>query len=211
MPSYTLYNFNTRGRIEFVRYMLLHADVPFDDFRIDSQLVPGQWDEYKPKMPMGQLPVLEVDGKDMIPQSLAIGRFVAKKTKNYGSNDLEAAHIDAFIESAADILPKLYPTIRAIFTSNDDLKNEEWTKIREDITKHLNLFETTLQKNGSGWLVGNKLSAADFYIGELVDRLEGHIDSTILNDFPHLKKLKSAIANLPRVKDYIATRAKSIW
>ena len=75
-----------------------------------------------PEMPTGQIPVLELDGKTMIPQSLAIGRFVAKKTKTYGSNDLEAARIDALIDSAAEIQPKILSTIRAVMSKNEDLK-----------------------------------------------------------------------------------------
>jgi hypothetical protein len=48
MPSYKLYYFNVRGRAEFIRYMFLHGDIPFEDFRIDSASVPGQWDALKP-------------------------------------------------------------------------------------------------------------------------------------------------------------------
>jgi len=53
-------------------------------------------------MPMGQMPVLEIDGKQYH-QSRAIGRFIAKKGNLYGSNDLEALEIDATIDSMDDV------------------------------------------------------------------------------------------------------------
>lgn len=51
---------------------------------------------------MGQVPVLEIDGKQYH-QSKAIGRFLAKKSNLYGSNDFETMEIDATIESIDDI------------------------------------------------------------------------------------------------------------
>jgi len=53
-------------------------------------------------MPMGQVPVLEIDGKQYH-QSRAIGRFLAKKGNLYGSNDFEAMEIDATVDSIEDI------------------------------------------------------------------------------------------------------------
>lgn len=51
---------------------------------------------------MGQMPVLELDGK-LYHQSKAISRFIAKKGNLYGSNELEAMEIDATVDSIDDI------------------------------------------------------------------------------------------------------------
>lgn len=53
-------------------------------------------------MPMGQMPVLEIDGKPYH-QSKAISRFIAKKGNLYGSNELEAMEIDATVDSIDDL------------------------------------------------------------------------------------------------------------
>jgi hypothetical protein len=50
---------------------------------------------------------------------------------------------------------------------------------------------------------------ADFFIGEYAQRIEELVDKTILKDLPQLKKLTKAIANLPKVKEYITTRPKT--
>ena len=53
-------------------------------------------------MPMGQIPVLEIDGKKYN-QSKSICRYIAKKSNLYGSNDLEALEIDAAADNIDDL------------------------------------------------------------------------------------------------------------
>lgn len=53
-------------------------------------------------MPMGQVPVLEIDGKKYN-QSKAISRYIAKKCNMYGSDDIEALEIDATVDSLNDM------------------------------------------------------------------------------------------------------------
>ena len=53
-------------------------------------------------MPMGQLPILEIDNKTYH-QSRAIARFIAKKGNLYGSDEFEAMEIDATVDSMEDI------------------------------------------------------------------------------------------------------------
>lgn len=57
---------------------------------------------YATEMPMGQVPVLEVDGKKYN-QSRAIGRYLAKKCKLYGSDEIEALEIDGAVDSIEDL------------------------------------------------------------------------------------------------------------
>lgn len=52
--------------------------------------------------PLGQLPLLEIDGK-IYYQSQAIGRLIAKRNNLAGSNDEEAYHADVIVDSIADL------------------------------------------------------------------------------------------------------------
>lgn len=52
-------------------------------------------------MPMGQMPILEVDGI-RIHQSKAIARYVAKNVGLAGSNDWETLLIDIAVETVND-------------------------------------------------------------------------------------------------------------
>ncbi|GMR35086.1 hypothetical protein PMAYCL1PPCAC_05281, partial [Pristionchus mayeri] len=91
MPAYKLYYFGIRGLGELVRQTLTLAGVEFEDIRVDN------WKEFKGQTPFGQMPVLEVDGKQ-IPQSFAIARYVAKLHGLAGKTPFEAAWIDAIAD-----------------------------------------------------------------------------------------------------------------
>ena len=52
---------------------------------------------------LGQLPVLEVDGK-AIGQSMTIARFLARRYNLAGKNDLEEAEADMLVDSMTDTL-----------------------------------------------------------------------------------------------------------
>lgn len=53
-------------------------------------------------MPLGQVPVLEIDGKAYY-QSKAILRLLARKNNLYGSNDEEAFLVDATVDTIDDV------------------------------------------------------------------------------------------------------------
>lgn len=74
MPEYKLIYFKVRGRGEFLRYILKEGGQSFTEEEVTME----NWPEKKSKMPMGQVPVLEVDGK-MLAQSVAIGRYLANE------------------------------------------------------------------------------------------------------------------------------------
>ncbi|WAR26385.1 SCRY1-like protein, partial [Mya arenaria] len=78
MPSYKLTYFNGRGRGEISRLLFAAAGKAFEDNRIEF----ANWGGLKKDTPQGTLPVLEIDGKRKISQSLAIARFLAREFKN---------------------------------------------------------------------------------------------------------------------------------
>lgn len=53
-------------------------------------------------MPLGQVPVLEIDGK-VYNQSKAICRFLAKKNNLSGSNEQESYEVDATVDTIDDL------------------------------------------------------------------------------------------------------------
>ncbi|CAF5001861.1 unnamed protein product, partial [Rotaria magnacalcarata] len=61
-----------------------------------------EWPKIKPEMPLGQLPVLEIDaGK--FPQSLAIARYLARQLKLGGKNDLESLKCDVIVDTMQEL------------------------------------------------------------------------------------------------------------
>ncbi|XP_055955439.1 glutathione S-transferase 1-like [Patella vulgata] len=74
MPAFRLHYFDSRGRAEIARLMFNAAGQEFDDVRYSKE----EWPAFKPKTPLGQLPVLEVDGK-LYAESGAIFNYLARE------------------------------------------------------------------------------------------------------------------------------------
>ncbi|XP_078621511.1 hematopoietic prostaglandin D synthase-like isoform X2 [Branchiostoma floridae x Branchiostoma japonicum] len=99
MPSYKLTYFKSWGRAGVLRLLFAAGGIEFEDVRIDRET---QWPDFKPTTPMGQLPILEVDGT-IICQKRAIGRMIAKKAGLAGKTPLEEAQIDMIVDGLADM------------------------------------------------------------------------------------------------------------
>lgn len=206
MPSYTLKYFNVKARAEPSRYMFAIAGVNYTDERISSD----EWKKLKPTLPLGQLPILEVDGKQ-IAQSHAIHRFVASELGLYGANSLERADVDVVLETARDVAPH----IGKIFGEKDEkAKNELKDKLRnETLPGILTLLEKLLNKNngGTGWFVGNKISIADVMVyNMLVDFLPAVLGGPIdLSKHQNIKGVVDRFQADPKVAEWIKKRPAS--
>ena len=99
MSTYKLYYFNGRGRAEVSRLVFVVAGQEYEDIRYEGD----QWPAHKSEMPLGQMPVLEVDGIK-IPQSAAIVRFLAKQFNLAGRDHLEQAKVDAVGDTINDLV-----------------------------------------------------------------------------------------------------------
>ena len=99
MSTYKLYYFKGRGRAEVSRLVFVVAGQEYEDIRYEGD----QWPAHKSEMPLGQMPVLEVDGIK-IPQSAAIVRFLAKQFNLAGRDHLEQAKVDAVGDTINDLV-----------------------------------------------------------------------------------------------------------
>ncbi|KYN30203.1 Glutathione S-transferase [Trachymyrmex cornetzi] len=194
---YKLLYFNVTGLGESIRFLLNQCGIKFEDVRFTSD----DWPKHKPNVPMGQVPVLEIDGKQYH-QSRAIGRFLAKKGNLYGSDDFEAMEIDATIDSMDDIrlaLSQYYWEKDPAF--KEKLKETAFQKL----PYYLDKFEAQVKKNG-GYFVGGKLSWADLLWAAYFDYLSFVLGDDPNKDHSELKKLVEKVRALPNIKAYIEKR-----
>ncbi|XP_032666452.1 glutathione S-transferase-like [Odontomachus brunneus] len=202
MPTYKLTYFNVTGLAEAIRYLFHYGGVKFEDIRLTFD----DWPKYKAEMPMGQVPVLEIDGKKYN-QSRAISRYLAKKFNLYGSNEIEALEIDATIDSMEDMRQAL----GIYYWEKDAAIKEKFKQIAfEKYPVCLSKFEEQVKKNG-GYFVGKKLSWADIQYAAYVDMLCAFTAKDINKDYPELKKLVEKVNALPNIKAYLEKRPKSIF
>ncbi|KAL0280898.1 UNVERIFIED_CONTAM: hypothetical protein PYX00_002056 [Menopon gallinae] len=96
-PKYKLTYFQITGLGECIRFLLSYGNIEFEDVRVTWE----EWNNVKPKMPFGKVPVLEIDGKELH-QSAAICRYLAKKMNLCGKDDWESLQIDIIVDTISD-------------------------------------------------------------------------------------------------------------
>jgi glutathione S-transferase len=206
MAPIKLTYFPVRGKGEFIRYILAQGGADYIDERIPSE----DWPRVKPTTPMGQLPTLEENGKTIC-QSVAIARYCAKKFGLMPGNDWEAALADMMVDGVCEMMPHVRTINMAVRSGDDAKKAEAWNSFKtEHLPGFLDRFEKFLATNGTGYLVGKKLSWADIILAELLDRFVTCYDGpALLSGHPNMEKLMKMVHALPNIKKYVDGREKT--
>ncbi|XP_043474059.1 glutathione S-transferase-like [Leptopilina heterotoma] len=200
MPNYKLTYFPVKALGEPIRFVMSYAKIEFEDDRFDRE----NWPKLKDQMPYGQVPVLEVDGKQMH-QSNAICRYFAKQCGLAGKNDMEAYEIDAAVETIHDLRAKI---AAYSYESHEEAKEQKLKTMKETVPYILKRMEEQVKKNG-GHFVGGSLSMADLTFVALLDYLNYMAKYDIIEDYENLKKLKETVLAVPQIKEWVAKRPKT--
>uniref|UniRef100_A0A914DCF6 Glutathione S-transferase n=1 Tax=Acrobeloides nanus TaxID=290746 RepID=A0A914DCF6_9BILA len=204
MTKYKLYYLNFEGRGEPIRLLFHYAGVPFEDCRIGVQ----DWkDTWKAKMPFGRVPVLEIDGV-MLPESHAIGRYLAKNFGLVGADDLEAAQIDALLSHFEEFFKESIEPMLAMMAGfkegdKDKFYNE---KFLPDTAKELPKFEKYIQDAGNGLHFKSGLTWADFQLCHFW-AFSGYVFPGFFERHPILKQAADKFYELPKIKEYYEKHA----
>jgi glutathione S-transferase len=200
-PKLAIEYFNMRGRPEAGRYCLWMANIDFNDIRVKREEFAAN--KAKGKYPMGQVPVLYVDG-EMINQGAAINRYCAKLSGHYPTNDhLAALKVDSIVDDVSDASS----AIAATFTEQDKKKVEETRKSINNgiLTTLYTLLDKKAKESKSGFLVGDKLTLADITVWVVVKQwfnsgVLDHIDTKLTDKFPALSKYLETIGKIDSIK-----------
>ncbi|XP_030749148.1 glutathione S-transferase-like [Sitophilus oryzae] len=197
-PAYKLSYFDIMGLGEPIRVLLSYGALEFEDFRVTRENWPG----LKSSMPMGQLPVLEVNGKTAH-QSMAICRYLGKQLKLNGKDDWEDLEIDTIVDTINDFRAKIG---QYHYQSNEQIKNEyQKTLVDEIIPFYVEKLDAIAKENG-GYLVGGRLTWADLVFLGLVDYMNFMAKTDLLSKAPNLQKVKENVLKVPNVKNYVDKR-----
>ncbi|GFN74333.1 glutathione s-transferase [Plakobranchus ocellatus] len=154
-PKLKLVYFNIRGRGELIRLILHAGAITFTDERIPYE----EWAQCKNQAPNGQVPYVEVDGKQY-GEVLPIVRFVAKKCALQGKREDEQFYVEILLEQIHKfrdqlIRPKIDPLL------NKGQKQYLEKKLQEEaIPKFLNRVEEALKLSRSGFILGGEVSTS---------------------------------------------------
>uniref|UniRef100_A0A1I7VPJ8 Glutathione S-transferase n=1 Tax=Loa loa TaxID=7209 RepID=A0A1I7VPJ8_LOALO len=181
---------------EPIRLLLVDQGINFIDDRINK----SDWPIIKSHFQFEQLPCL-YDGDQQIVQSGAILRHLARKHDLNGGNELETTYIDMFYEGLRDLHSKYTKIIYQTY----DTEKDSYTKdvLPVELTKFERLLAT--RDNGKNFILGDKISFADFVLFEEVD-IHQILDPHCLDKFPLLKAYRQRMEDRPRLKEYYEQR-----
>ncbi|XP_066304185.1 glutathione S-transferase 1-like [Branchiostoma lanceolatum] len=196
-PKYKLTYFDVRSRGEPTRLIFAAAGVEYEDVRLTFE----EWPPIKPTTPMGNLPILEVDGVTLS-QSMSIARFVARETGLDGKNKLEKAQADAFVDELEEPLAAKLPVLLG-FTTDEKEKEEKAKEVDQLIEEKLGKCEKLSGSNG--YLVGNSLLWCDLVFYNIAYYIEVYKPGTLQN-YPKLAKVYATVKANPRIAKWVAER-----
>jgi len=201
--TYKLTYFDITGLGEPIRFLFKYGNIDFIDNRIKRE----DWPKLKETMPFGQMPVLEVEGKQFS-QSISICRFLSKKVGLAGSNDLENLEIDSIVDTINDFRIKLI----AVHHEPDEAKKEEKKKnLKEEI---IPFYLGRLDKIAGGnknHLALNRLTWADIYFTAFIDSVNAILKFDLVDGFSNLQSLMESVKNIPNIKKWMETRPASTF
>ena len=199
-----LYYFDVHGRAEIIRSILHYNKVQYEDIRFSF----AEWAEKKSNFPNGQVPILEIDGKQLS-QSNSIARYLAQLHGQYPTDPSEIYAVESTLDYFGDVGLKL----AAWFQEKDAEKKQALLEefLKNNIPVVLTTLNTILKQNttGSGFFVGKSLTLADFAVINFATRSLLKLDHALLETTnPELAAyIKEKTEG--EFKEYLSTRKQS--
>merc|ERR1712090_31209 len=148
MPNIKLTYFDLRARAEPCRLLLAYGGLQYKDERIPPPWDPAStWATVKPTTPFGQLPLLKW-GDEVICQSMACARFVAREVGLAGNTSMESAQVDEII----DVIQDLINAGVKLFFAKDEAGQKNHAEVT--VPTALGQLETKLASRGGSSLLG---------------------------------------------------------
>ncbi|CAD6195765.1 unnamed protein product [Caenorhabditis auriculariae] len=204
MVHYKLIYFNSRGYAETARQLFALAEVEYEDIRFEHQ--GPEWPKLKPNTPFGQVPLLEVDGKQ-IPQSLAITRYLANKFGYAGKSDEDKAWADAFADQIKDLIILFgpYHIAKHAGKSADELSAILKDSVRPGLEQFYTIIAKYLKQSKSGFLLDSGITYPDLILAELTTIID-NVDPIDKSKHPELFEHQNKVRSIPQIKKWIEKR-----
>ncbi|KAL7074831.1 hypothetical protein ACQ4LE_005942 [Meloidogyne hapla] len=198
MVQYKLHYFDLAARAEPIRMLFYYNNQHFEDYRIKRE----DWPTEKSKYIFGQVPVLEVDGKQLA-QSGAILQFLGKKFGLSGKNEWEEAKATEIIFLGDE----MGATVGPYFGAKFGFREGDVEKLRKDvflpaIERYFPIYEKRLEESNSGFILPSGLSFVDFSVAHFIGMLI-EMENDVMNKYPKLVDYSKRFYSLPQLKEYL--------
>ena len=197
--NHKLYYFDSPGKVEVAREILVYAEIKFEDIRFKGD----DWvTKYKSQAPLGTAPFYE-EGDVKVGGSIGIARYLAEKYGLGGSNEIENAQLESYVDALFDISSKLYGVVMGPEDKREDCKKE----FIETMPAKLAFLEKQV-KGGKTFLHSGKVTYADIHVSILHFMLSS-LKLDIFQNCPKLTAVATPISDLERIKEYRKSTFKS--
>ena len=208
--------FNGRGLAETTRLLFAISKIEYTDYRYPIEII--DWKNYNMKKEefendkkagillksLNKLPFLVIDDQ-IIPQSKAIERYVAKQADMMGSNHIEEAQIDSICECIRDF-KDAYQKVRKTDEDKKEEAMQEWFSVT--LKEKLELLENIVNNKFS---IGNKISLADIviysFITQFFDNMEGAYKAT--ETTLNIRSVVDNVASNENIKNWLKNRPET--
>ncbi len=202
MHDVILRYFGCLGRAQPLRHALADAEVPFEDVRASV----AEWSKRKSDPafggPFGGLPTLTFGGA-LVAETLPIATFLGRRLGHYdGLDDAKAASIEAITSNCyIEVLLRAGELIWAdLMYPGADL-GRAYPGLLGRMLEKLGAQEAC--SPDAGWLVGDKPTMADFFVGESVEVVRYLLgrarEDALRARFPRLTSLEDRIQSRPAI------------
>eukprot|EP00057_Strongylocentrotus_purpuratus_P027781 XP_011682255.1 PREDICTED: glutathione S-transferase-like [Strongylocentrotus purpuratus] len=206
MPSYKLTYFDCRFYGETTRLIFVASGTEFEDILLHMDHKDFYVLKSTGKLPLGQVPILEVDGRLMC-QSRAIQRYVAREVGKVLQQHGERPTIDDVTETCECAYGNA--ATHGVRSKDPEKKAAIRKEYLEEKGPHrLSYLEKKLQSNPSGYFAGSSLTLADLAVFNILDILNDNMPE-VITAYPSLLALKAKVAADEKIAKYLTTRPKT--
>ena len=193
--------FKMRALAEAPRLLFHYTNIEYEDL-MSWEYYDKEWSDLKPNIPFKQLPMLIVDKKHEICQSMAIMTFIENLAGINITDPIINAKANAIMQSAQELFMPLNPTVN--FATGEKFKKKKEDMIPFLLSRFEDL-EKVLKDNEKKFFISDEPIACDFVTFHHLD-LSKMLEPSIIKKFPRLEKFLEDIMSIENVKSYLDKR-----
>ena len=205
MHKLELIYFKMRALAEAPRMLFHYTGIEYEDL-MSWDYYDKEWSEVKPNIPFKQLPMLIIDKKHEICQSMAIMTFIENLAGFNITDPILNAKANAIMQSSQELFMPLNPTVN-FATGDKFIKKKD--EMMPFLLSRFEDLEKVLKENNKKFFIFDEPRACDFVTFHHLD-LSKLLDPTFIKKFPRLEKFLEDIMLIDSVKSYLENRPELI-
>lgn len=198
---YDLVYFNIYAYAEPIKMLMAYRELDWH-YHMPWDFFGKAWDEAKPEVAFGELPVLVIDDAYMLWESAAILRYLADGTL-LAPNDARArARVDAILDSTKRFVMPVDATVNI---RQGNRFEEEKADALKKMPEMLAPFLRELERSGGPFFLGASPTICDFAFFHHLDLIL-QLDTALCDEHSTLRHFHGAMMALPGVNGYLGSR-----